>query len=168
VDLLVEMLDIYATICDLAAVRPPHDHFSRSLLPLWRKEVAACRNAVFAEGGHRPCEHHCLEDLFLPASNLYHHKTRVQREDPTLLGKSTMIRTDRWKYIRRTCDPDELYDLKADPRELTNLAGRPEHADVVRQMRDRILDWYIETCDVVPFAHDPRDLDTFTDRSGKP
>jgi arylsulfatase A-like enzyme len=156
---LVEMLDIYATICDLAGVTPAHDHFSRSLLPLWQGRAASHRNAVFAEGGHRPCEQHCLEDLFLPASNLYHHKTRVQREDPTLLGKSTMVRTCDWKYVRRTCDPDELYDLRADPREELNLADRAEYADIIRRMRDRMLDWYIETCDVVPLEHDVRDLD---------
>jgi arylsulfatase A-like enzyme len=158
---LVEMLDIYATVCELAGVRPEHDHFSRSLVPLWRGEAESHRDAVFAEGGHRPCEEHCLEDLYLPASNLYHHKTRVQREDPTLLGKSTMVRTHRWKYIRRTCDPDELYDLEADPRELVNLAQRPQYADVVQGLRDRMLDWYVETCDVVPLKHDPRDLDKF-------
>ena len=92
---MVEMLDIYATVCDLAGVKPEHDHFSRSVVPLWQGRTSEHRDAVFAEGGHRPTETHCLEDLFLPASNLYHHKTRVQREDPTLLGKSTMVRTQR-------------------------------------------------------------------------
>jgi hypothetical protein len=32
---------------------------------------------------------------------------------------------------------------------------------VVQGLRDRMLDWYVETCDVVPLKHDPRDLDKF-------
>jgi len=156
-DPLVEMLDIFATLMDLAGIEPQHDHFSRSLLPIWQGRQRRHREAVFAEGGHRPDEAHCLEDLFGPTA-LYYHKTRVQREDPTLLAKSAVIRTERWKYIYRTGDPDELYDLQADPKELRNLAGRPEHAATESQLRDRLLRWYIETCDVVPLQHDPRDV----------
>ncbi|MEM9852054.1 MAG: sulfatase-like hydrolase/transferase, partial [Pseudomonadota bacterium] len=36
-----------------------------------------------------------------------------------------MLRRDRWKYIHAAGDPPQLYDLAADPDELTNLA--PDH-----------------------------------------
>ena len=39
-----------------------------------------------------------------------------------------MIRRGRWKYIHCDRDPPQLYDLEADPRELSNLAGDPAHA----------------------------------------
>jgi choline-sulfatase len=38
-----------------------------------------------------------------------------------------MIRRGRYKYIYSEPDPEQLYDVVADPRELTNLAGRPNH-----------------------------------------
>jgi choline-sulfatase len=34
-----------------------------------------------------------------------------------------MIRRDRWKFVRMPGDPDQLFDLEADPHELRNLAG---------------------------------------------
>ena len=39
-----------------------------------------------------------------------------------------MIRRGRWKFVASAPDPDQLYDLTADPDERVNLAGQQEHA----------------------------------------
>ncbi len=45
------------------------------------------------------------------------------------------IRDDRWKLIRYPLvDKTQLFDLQADPHELTNLAEKPEHAAKVAQL----------------------------------
>lgn len=45
------------------------------------------------------------------------------------------IRDDRWKLIRYPLvDQTQLFDLENDPRELTNLAGKPEHAAKVAEL----------------------------------
>jgi choline-sulfatase len=46
-----------------------------------------------------------------------------------------MIRCGRHKLIVSLQDPDLLYDLDADPRELRDLAGDPDHAPVVARLR---------------------------------
>lgn len=73
---------------------------------------------------------------------------------PVLLGKpvddwddvifyefenTRMVRTPHWKYTRRFPDgPDELYDLRGDPGEETNLAGRPDHAEIQQRLAARL------------------------------
>ncbi len=47
------------------------------------------------------------------------------------------LREGRWKYIRAKGDPDQLFDLDADPHELTNLAEVPEHHGTRTMLRAR-------------------------------
>ena len=44
--------------------------------------------------------------------------------------------------------------MENDPDELHNLIDRPEHAGVQMELQDRILRWFLETGDVVPWEKD--------------
>ncbi|MBN1341832.1 MAG: sulfatase-like hydrolase/transferase [Phycisphaerae bacterium] len=63
------------------------------------------------------------------------------------MERNLTVATDRWKYVLNWSprDLDELYDLKADPGEMKNLAGDKAHAETVHQMRRRIRKWLHET-----------------------
>lgn len=57
-----------------------------------------------------------------------------------------MVRRGRYKYIYSRPDPEQLYDLEADPNELNNLAGQPEYQEVRRAFHARLeAHWDIET-----------------------
>lgn len=49
-----------------------------------------------------------------------------------------MIRRGRYKFVCSAPDPDQLFDLEADPLELTNLAEDPAHAERLQQFRDEV------------------------------
>jgi arylsulfatase A-like enzyme len=66
-----------------------------------------------------------------------------RREQFCEYGNARMIRTDRYKLIVRyrphaETFPDELYDLREDPRETTNQISDPEQAGTVRELRARL------------------------------
>lgn len=58
------------------------------------------------------------------------------------------IRTDSWKYIERfRQEPNELYDLEADPAEMTNLVDKPEHAETQRRLAQRMHAYFDRVAD---------------------
>ncbi len=61
-----------------------------------------------------------------------------------------MIRTPEYKYIAYKDDPaTQLFDMRGDPGELTNLAGDAARADTVRDLASRLAAWE-KALDVYP------------------
>lgn len=51
--------------------------------------------------------------------------------------------------IWQSCKPfEELYDIDADPEQLDNLAGDPQFAEIVDQLRTQLYAWMMETRDL--------------------
>jgi arylsulfatase A-like enzyme len=67
-----------------------------------------------------------------------------------------MCRTKDYKYVHRLYEADELYDLRSDPQELYNRVDDPTLQDVRRQLKDRLLEFYLSTADAVPVRPDRR------------
>jgi arylsulfatase A-like enzyme len=149
---LVELVDLLPTFLELAEVAPRHTHFGRSLLPLLRDGSLAHRDAAFSEGGFGADEEPLLERAGFP----YDLKAEIQHADPVYAGRATALRTERFTYVHRLYEANELYDRAADPRETRNLAGDPAHAEVERRLRERMLDWALATSDVIPWEPDGR------------
>ena len=58
-------------------------------------------------------------------------------------GPVRMVRTHEWKYVHRYPDgPHELFDMRADPGERTNLVDDPASANVVESLRQRLERWF--------------------------
>jgi arylsulfatase A-like enzyme len=157
-DDLVELVDLLPTLLELADIDAHHTHFGRSLVPLLAAGGGARqhphRMCAFSEGGFTRGEEHLLEPV-MPGT-IYEHKTALEHEDITLTGRAASVRTHEWTYVYRLYEGDELYDRVADPRELVNLHGRPEHEETERMLRDIVLEWMVSTSDVIPWDRDPR------------
>lgn len=158
-DQLVELIDFPATVEALTGLRPGHTHFGRSLLPVLADRHAEHRDAVFCEGGRLHGERQAMElesNPDLDPRMLYWPRMTAQRSEAGEHTKAAMCRTAEFKYVRRHYEGDELYDLRADPLEEHNLAEDEEYAAVLAGLKERMLAWYMETCDVVPEKIDPR------------
>lgn len=159
---LVELVDFPATVFDLLGIEPGYRHFGISLVPLMTGAAESHRNEVHCEGGRLPGEEEAMERPSLeayddPSKSLYYPRSRLQGSDNDVWHtKATMIRTSRYKYVRRLYEHDELYDLEVDPGETKNVIDDASVSGVVVDLKERMLDWYQRTCDVVPYDLDRR------------
>lgn len=85
---------------------------------------------------HLPYAPFCSYTLTMPTAQVW---TRLHEE-----GKLNPIQ-DRYFQPKPT---EELYDLKADPHMINNLADDPNCAHVLRRMRQELHDWQLRTCDL--------------------
>lgn len=105
-------LDIAPTLLDYAGVEIPTAMKGHSLAPLTRSESSPERTEWYYE-------------------HLFAHPKIPRCEG---------VRTEHMKYIRYIdTQPvyEELYNLSLDPYEETNLAGLPEHEEVLKELRAR-------------------------------
>lgn len=157
---LVESIDLFPTILDLAGIKEYHTQYGKSLLPLVEGQTTEHRECVFAEGGHHPQDLHCREDILGDEviGGIYYPKTSYPYEDFSYMHRAAMARTAKWKYIKHLTDVAELFDLEADPREENNLALDPVYKGVIQEMESKLLNWYMQTSDVVPMKPDKREF----------
>jgi arylsulfatase A-like enzyme len=138
----VSLLDVLPTCLALAGL-PLEQGLAGRPLPLVTETPP--RAAVFAEYGAGGPRLHLAD---LPALTVQSWEDQTP-PIPLLRwreaeGRPKMVVWDRYKYIYDPDDDvDELYDLTADPWELTNLAGRPEAASMRAAGRERLLAWSI-------------------------
>lgn len=159
----VELIDIMATMMDYAGLEAHHTHFARSLKPQCEGAAGDPDRAVFCEGGYNPNEPHCNEGMDRPGIRprkspdaIYYPKNIQQWDHPETVGRATMIRTMTHKLVKRSFGDHELYDLEKDPLELHNCYNDPAYREIRQQLESRMLAWYIDTSDAVPFEEDPR------------
>lgn len=130
---LVSLMDLLPTLCDLAGVACPEGVDGRSLGPLLRSGRAPHgRDALF-------CEYYGKQSWRVPIR---------------------MVRTRRWKYVRYAKYGEELYDLRADPHEMRNLAS-VESAAAEKSRLSALLDRHLAR------TGDNFGRLTATDRSGR-
>ena len=157
---MVELIDFPATVEDFTGIAPGHTHFGRSLRGVLSGQTDEHRDAVFCEGGRLADERHCTErqagDLVLDPAGLYYVRGNLQQSWGPEHTKAVMCRTRDYKYVMRLGESDELYDLRSDPGEEHNRIDDPSLAATRQTLRDRLLRFFLETADVVPFDADRR------------
>ena len=126
----VHGVDLVSTFLATAGVAEPWEMHGRDLTGLLEKPEVA-------EEAIRPC-------FYEHTGHFYGSDVeKVLREDPGHAEHNNVpfyvaVNDGRWKYIRylREGETEEVYDLRADPEELTNLADEPAHAGTLKRLRE--------------------------------
>ncbi|MDA9742761.1 sulfatase-like hydrolase/transferase, partial [Pelagibacteraceae bacterium] len=160
-DTMIELIDIAGTIYDYSNIDPSYWHFGKSIKNFIEQKTDNHREEVFTEGGRLRLERQASESqsLNLP-HGLYYPRVSLQgKEDEILMHtKATMCRNKKFKYIKRAYEKDELYNLINDPGEINNVIDDHQYASELKNLKEKMLSWYQETCDVVPLKSDERNF----------
>jgi arylsulfatase A-like enzyme len=114
---LVQNIDYAPTFLDFAGIEIPSEIQGKSMRPLLIDDKnTKWRDAIYYHYYEFPNEH--------------------------MVKKHYGIRTDRYKLIHFYDDIDvwELYDLEKDPNEMNNIFGKPEYAEVQKNMGIRLTE----------------------------
>jgi hypothetical protein len=79
--------------------------------------------------------------------NAYRDNLAMMR-DLNRLQETGPQRPEQWQVASRGRPPEELYDSRNDPWEISNLIDNPEHRDVLARLRQALDDWIEETGDL--------------------
>ena len=170
---IVSTVDLAPTILDVAGAAVPARMQARSFRALLASPGTwAGRDYVFSERNWHDCDEHQravrTTRFKLIRTDAYTALPLCTAAD---IGGSPSFRALRARALaggltraqRRLFEVPrarlELYDLAADPWELTNVAGDPAYADEVRRLA-RVLEEWIESTDDFPAAYRVRDDNT--------
>jgi arylsulfatase A-like enzyme len=121
---------------------PPTFYAAAGLQPPW-----AMHGEEFLSFAKKPEEAYSFTKLFTNTGQKFGSDTHtIPKEFPKKEQSGVpwwvAVRSGNYKYIRTlvAAEVEELYDLKADPEELTNLAYDPKHRDTVTRLRKALED----------------------------
>ena len=57
-------------------------------------------------------------------------------------ARAWSVRTERWRYVYWMGEPEQLYDLQADPDQFQDLGREATHAAVRAELRARLFEWF--------------------------
>jgi arylsulfatase A-like enzyme len=124
---LVELVDLYPTLCDVAELPIPDDMEGTSLKPLLLNGEREWKSAVFSQ---------------------FHRAPRITPDGGRYMGFSMVtskyhyVQWRKWNHItgvaQKEVVADELYDLRTDPDENTNIANQGTHKKLIQQLSSQL------------------------------
>ena len=166
----VQVLDIHPTMMELGglnATNLTNVQFGHSLVPeaVGQPGRAQQHAYVFSEAGYlywNEVEYNdpTQSETWSDPTQIYYPRGQEELRAPGDSVRFVVMRNATLKLVFRAKDQglSELYDLVADPRELSNVYGNPAYAAPLAQMKADLLEWYLLTSDVTEWIFDSRNL----------
>ncbi|OHB77402.1 MAG: hypothetical protein A2Z25_01185 [Planctomycetes bacterium RBG_16_55_9] len=157
-DELVSNIDVAPTILSACGVSPPGNHKldGSSWQPLWQKtdtswrdslliEITYTRGVLMKDWNYVAIRYpETITKTITPENRRQFSQEGTRVSQGSRQNESVRYNADR--DFPGYYDYDQLYDLRADPKQQENLAGDPKYAARLRDMKERLCRY----CEVLP------------------
>lgn len=162
VDALVSIIDMAPTLADIAGVEPDPHFQGKSFDRLFIEPGADFRRYLFAEHNWHDLE--AYERMVRNREFMYVYNGRPQfpnngpldalispsMQDLIALHSEGKLETDQSDVFLAPRPAEELFNLGSDPQQVRNLAGDPEYASILAELREVMQEWQSATLDTEP------------------
>ena len=124
----ISLIDVYPTLIDICGL-PKDPHAGRSNYPL---DGHSIKPLVLKPD--RKWTGPEVAITALPGKDHSQHRQHIGTLYPHF-----SVRAKDWRYSLTSDGQEELYRYPSDPNEFTNLAGKPEHADIKAKLRKQLI-----------------------------
>ncbi len=157
---LISMIDLAPTVLSLAGIPTPNAMQGRAFFGKYA--VKTPRHVVFAARDRLDSEYDRVRSVhdgryqyvrnFFPEKPLYmdigFRKQQPMMAELLRLRDEGKLNAAQMRWFVKTKAAEELYDLKRDPFQLTNLAEQPTQAGNLNRLRREMDRWLVETGDL--------------------
>ena len=159
---LVSTIDLYPTFMDISGNKIPSYITGKSLVPLIKGEAVHHRDYLFTEyhthSNHNPYPQRSVRDeryklihnLVPGHENPGYYYTIGKKINPDDFNNAVEKAPEAVQLAYENMKMPlefELYDLKSDPNEWNNLAGKKEYVEVFLRLKKVLRTWQEETTD---------------------
>jgi len=146
---MISNIDLLPTVLDLIDAEIPNKIEGRSFLPLLKGQTDRFREEIYSEKTfheiYDPIRSIRTEEFkfiinFEKSKTLYQIGMDIQQD---ALGKNML------ELINKPRPDEELYDLKNDPDEKTNLINNLRYKDIALELKDKLFNWMKQTKDPI-------------------
>ena len=157
-DRLVSFVDLAPTLLSLAGVKPPEPMQGHAFMGRYE---AAPQPYLYGFRGRMDERYDMVRSVrdkrYVYLRQYMPHRVYGQHVNYMFITPTTRVwkqlfdegkLTPEQSHFWQTKPAEELYDLQEDPDEVHNLAGSPEHQEILKRMRKAQQDWAVRIRDV--------------------
>nr|WP_321486259.1 sulfatase [uncultured Draconibacterium sp.] len=127
---IVQLVDLYPTLAELAGLEPPKDLVGHSLVPLLKNPEAEWDHPAFT------IQARTANPRAQEGQSKYSFNPNLASENPTIFGRTIRVKQYRYTEWDEGRLGVELYDYENDPKEFNNLANDPKYKKIVDELAE--------------------------------
>ncbi len=157
---LVSMIDLAPTVLSLTNIKPPKHMQGQAFYGPYASKTP--RNYVFAARDRLDSEYDRVRSVhdgryqFIrnfrpelpPYMDIEYRKQQPMMKEILELRDAGKLNAVQMQWFRPNKPAEELYDVKSDPYQLTNIADQPQMATHLKRLRGQMDKWLVETKDL--------------------